>query len=108
MTIKFKEQVEREMEIEIPCYRKNETFIVKVLGEHECLYVHVDGNGFSHHNGFMWGAEDHFKKGWSEATREEFDAAYNKFVSMLHEQMSKHSGENPYSIKTETVPENTF
>lgn len=90
MTLKFKEQIEREMEIEIPCYRTNGTFIVKVLGEQESLWIHADGGGFSHHNSVFWGVGDVFKSGWKESTREDFEGAYNKFLFMQSDQMSKH------------------
>lgn len=90
MTIKLKEQVEREMEITIPCYRTNGTFIVKVLGENETLQVETDGKGFSHRKGLFWAVGDYFRGGWSESTREDFEQSYEKFILMAKEQMNNH------------------
>lgn len=90
MTLKFKEQVEREVEINVPCYRTNDTFIVKILAESESLLVYADGKGFTHREGLFWGSEDYFRAGWKDATREEFEVALDKFMAMLDKDTHYH------------------
>lgn len=82
MKLQFTETIEREVEITLPCYRKDDMWIVKLIGEHEYIQVRVvdekDGGDtyfINHNQGKYSTLHSFFRKNYVDATEEEFETA---------------------------------
>ena len=85
MKLKFNETIEREVELTVPCYRKSDFWVVKIVGEKEYIQVNrldeedtANEYHISHRTNAFTGIDTFFNGDYTEATEEEF-------TSMLRE-----------------------
>lgn len=81
ITLQHEEKITRNIEINVPCYRKFSTFaFYMVLSEKKMIGIY-DGSAVQKHD-YISSA---FNEGTSECTQEEFERAYERTTNMLDE-----------------------
>lgn len=75
MKVKFTETVEKDIDVQFPAYRKNKSWIVKVISEKEFISISTFGNPhYSHQQYNLFNTSEYFGGDYTEATREEFES----------------------------------
>jgi hypothetical protein len=91
MKITTVEKIEKEIEVSFPCYRKDKTWIVKLISENEYINLMQEtGSYFAYHNSAIFGVSEFFTGKYEPATQQEFSEALLKTNEGLQEQAEKH------------------